>query len=305
MAINHRQFLSGKALTVSWPTAVQVRHWSQVFRALRVQWIFRGLYTGNPLPQLACATPAQPDPDFSVPECVAALEMLNQALERETVQRQELEHAFQHAKTALAQAEADLACVRSGERQARHQAMHDDLTALPNRRHLLQQLDQALAQHGPDSTGPTVLYLDLDDFKAVNDTHGHGVGDEVLRITAARLSAAVRHGDMVVRLGGDEFACLLRGVADPVPLRQLCTKLLDTVSCPMKIGSLQLLVRPSIGVAICSQQGTTAENLLACADSAMYAAKRGQSGFAFYGESAASEFAATSSCSFYSASARH
>lgn len=305
MAINHRQFMSGKALTVSWPTAVQVRHWSQVFRALRVQWIYCGLYNGSPLPQLACATPAQPDPDFSVPECVAALEMLNQALERESAQRQALERAFQHAKTALAQAEVDLACVRSGERQARHLALHDDLTALPNRRHLLQQLDHALAQHGPDSTGPTVLYLDLDDFKAVNDTHGHGVGDEVLRITAARLIGAVRHGDMVVRLGGDEFACLLRGVADPVPLRQLCAKLLDAVSCPMKIDSVQLLVRPSIGIAICSQQDTTAEDLLACADAAMYAAKRGRSGFALYGESAASGFNATSSCSVHNASARH
>lgn len=305
MAINHRQFLSGKALTVSWPTTVQVRHWSQVFRALRVQWIFRGLYTGKPLPELACATPAQPDPDFSVPECVAALEMLNQELERETAQRQELERAFHDAMTALAEAEADLACVRSGERHARHQALHDDLTALPNRRHLLQQLGHALARHGPDSTGPTVLYLDLDDFKAVNDTHGHCVGDEVLRITAARLSAAVRHGDMVVRLGGDEFACLLQGVADPAPLRQLCAKLLEAVSCPMKIDSLQLLVRPSIGIATCTQAGTTAENLLARADAAMYAAKRGQSGFAFYGESAGSEFTATNFCNVHGASARH
>lgn len=305
MAINHKQFMSGRALTVTWPTAVQVRHWNQVFRALRVQWIYRGLYNGNPLPHLACALPAQPDPDFSVPECVAALEMLHQALERETEQRQELERAFQNAKAALAQAEADLACVRSGERQARHQAMHDDLTALPNRRHLLQQLGHALAQHSPESPGPTVLYLDLDNFKAVNDTHGHGVGDEVLRITAARLIAAVRHGDMVVRLGGDEFACLLQGVADPAPLRQLCAKLVDVVSCPMKIDSLQLLVRPSIGIAMCSHPGTTAENLLACADAAMYAAKHGRSGFAFYGESAASEFAAASSCSVHGASARH
>lgn len=305
MAINHRQFLSGKALTVSWPTAVQVRHWNQVFRALRVQWIYRGLYNGTPLPELACAVPFKPDPDFSVSECVAALEMLHQALERETAQRQELERAFQNAKTALAEAEAELACVRSGERQARHQAMHDDLTALPNRRHLLQQLGQTLAQQGPDSTGPTVLYLDLDDFKAVNDAHGHGVGDEVLRITAARLIAAVRHGDMVVRLGGDEFACLLQGVADPVPLRQLCAKLLEAVSCPMKIDDLQLLVRPSIGIAICPHPATTAENLLACADTAMYAAKRGRSGFAFYGESVPFAYIAASPCSIQSPAARH
>lgn len=126
-----------------------------------------------------------------------------------------------------------------------------------------------------------MLFIDLDHFKTVNDTHGHGVGDEVLRITAARLNAAVRHGDLVVRLGGDEFACLLRGVADEAPLHQLCAKLLQAVCCPMKIGHLQLLVRPSIGVAICPQHGTQADALLACADAAMYAAKRERCGYAF------------------------
>ena len=108
----------------------------------------------------------------------------------------------------------------------------------------------------------------------------------MLRITAARLSAAVRHGDLVVRLGGDEFVCLLQGVADAAPLRQLCAKLLEAVSRPMKVADLQLLVCPSIGVAMCPQHGTAAKDLMACADAAMYAAKRERRGFAFYGEAA-------------------
>ncbi|KRD25301.1 diguanylate cyclase [Acidovorax sp. Root275] len=282
MGIHQRQFLFGKTLTTSWPSAIQIQHWTQVLGTLRARLLNP---SGDTIPNGLAPTPtAKPGPDFNLRECVAALEEMHQALERETAQRQELERTYQGTHLALIQAEADLACVRSGERRARHQALHDELTALPNRRHLLQQLGHALAQRRPGHPGPTVIYIDLDHFKAVNDTHGHGVGDEVLRIAAARLSAAVRHGDLVVRLGGDEFACLLQGIADTGPLRQLCSKLLDAVSRPMKVASLQLRVCPSIGVAICPQHGTAAEDLLACADAAMYAAKRDRRGFAFYGE---------------------
>ncbi len=287
MGNHQKQFLWGKALTTSWPSTAQLQRWNHITHAVLAQWV-RPWATQAP-PHVAYpahALHSRPGAGFTMPDCVAALEDMHQALQRETAQRQELERAIHGTRKALAQAEADLACVRGGERQARHLAMHDELTSLPNRRHLLQQLGHALAQRGPDHPGPAVIYIDLDHFKAVNDTHGHGVGDEVLRITAARLSAAVRQGDLVVRLGGDEFACLLHGVADAVPLRQLCTKLLDAVSRPMKVADLQLLVRPSIGVAMCPQHGTVAKDLLACADAAMYAAKRERRGFAFYGETA-------------------
>lgn len=284
MGIQQRQPVFGKTLTTSWPSAAQIQNWTRVLGTLRARLLKRET-PNEALPTGQILTIAhKPGPKFNLRECVAALEEMHHALQRETSQRQELERAYHSTQKALVQAEADLACVRGGERQARHQALHDDLTALPNRRHLQQQLDHALAQRRPGQPGPTVIYIDLDHFKAVNDTHGHGVGDEVLRIAAARLSAAVRHGDLVVRLGGDEFACLLQGVADTAPLRLLCAKLLEAVSRPMKVAHLQLLVCPSIGVAICPQHGTAAEDLLACADAAMYAAKRERCGFAFYGD---------------------
>ncbi|RZJ15755.1 MAG: GGDEF domain-containing protein [Acidovorax sp.] len=285
MRTHARQFLLGKALTTTWPSARQIDDWTQVLLALRARLLNQDLPDEAPHGGQTPALMAEAGADANVGECVAALEETRHALQRETAQRQELERAFQGIQKALVQAESDLACVRGGERQARHLALHDELTALPNRRHLLQELDQALAQRSPMRPGPTVIYIDLDHFKSVNDTHGHGVGDEVLCITAARLTAAVRQGDLVVRLGGDEFACLLHGVSDTAPLRQLCAKLLHAVSLPMKVADLQLLVCPSIGIAMCPQDGAVAaKDLLACADAAMYAAKRDRRGFTFYDE---------------------
>lgn len=283
MGLPPRQFLFSRSLTASWPTATQMQQWRGIWAATRAHLRVQPP-PGKTLPTGRARAAAQIGPDFTLRDCLAALQAMHLVLQHETAQRQALERACLDARQALTLAQEDLAWVRKGERQARHQALHDELTALPNRRHLLLQLGQALAQHCPERAGPTVIYIDLDHFKAVNDTHGHGVGDEVLRITAARLSAAVRHGDLVVRLGGDEFACLLQGIGSQAALRQLCTKLLEVVSRPMQIADLQLLVRPSLGVAICPPQGIAAHDLLARADSAMYAAKRARRGFAFYGD---------------------
>lgn len=288
MGDHQEQFLWGKALGTRWPTSAQLARWHQRTREALAQWfhpvVLQVEHRAPHLPQPARAIHAEPGTAPGLPECVVALAQMQRALRRETTQRQELERAFRQIRKALIQAEADLACLRGVERQARHQALHDELTSLPNRRHLLEQLGQALVQRETGHNGPTVIYIDLDQFKAVNDTHGHAVGDEVLRITAARLSAAVRHGDLVVRLGGDEFACLLAGGADVMPLRQLCAKLLEAVSLPMQVHGLQLLVRPSIGVAMCPEHATAVQGLLSCADAAMYAAKRKRCGFAFYGQ---------------------
>ena len=277
-----KQLLFGKPLTTPWPNSTQIRHWNQILRALRARLINRDLAVGPPQAGQPTHASSKPVPDFSVRECVAALDEMHKALQRETAQRQELEHAYQHAQSALQKAEADLDLVTRREHRARHMALHDELTALPNRRQLLEQLSGALAKHESHNLAFSVLYIDLDGFKGLNDRFGHCVGDEVLRITAARLRGAVRHDDLVVRVGGDEFICLLRGMADMPPLRQVCHKLVQTVSTPMKIGTQALLVHPSIGIAIYPHHATTAVELIACADSAMYAAKRKGCGFAFH-----------------------
>jgi diguanylate cyclase (GGDEF)-like protein len=215
-------------------------------------------------------------------DCLQALEQLHATLARERGCTEPLERQLRQARAALAATRIELAGTQVGERRARHLAQHDSLTSLPNRRYFRARLDDALHPHEQPAPALAVLFLDLDGFKPINDRHGHDTGDELLRIVAQRLSRSVRAEDMVCRLGGDEFACLL---ADPMGREQishLASKLFDAVSAPLKVGALELSVRPSIGIAVCPTDGDTAAALLKRADSAMYRAKRRQMGFAFF-----------------------
>ena len=190
--------------------------------------------------------------------------------------------ALWQIQSALARSQQDLAQAHAARLQASHRALHDGLTTLPNRDCFRQRLELELAQPGCAASGLAVLYLDLDGLKLINDGHGHAVGDELLRIVAARLARAVRAQDMVCRLGGDEFACLLGNVFNRDQLSHLACKLFDAVSAPLKIGDLELTVRPSIGIAVCPTDGNNSDALLRHADSAMYRAKRQQLGYAFF-----------------------
>lgn len=212
---------------------------------------------------------------------VAALDDGHAALVRELGRSRRLEADVTETRAALATALVDLAGTRAGERHARHLALHDGLTALPNRRYFREKLAEVLAQRRQEKPPIAVLYLDLDGFKPINDAHGHDIGDKLLQIVAARLSRTVRAGDMVSRIGGDEFACLIEGTLDRHRLAQLADKLYEAVSAPLRIGRLELVVRPSIGIAVCPADGDTAERLIESADAAMYRAKRTGAGHAF------------------------
>jgi diguanylate cyclase len=219
-------------------------------------------------------------------ECVDALGALQTALTHGRSRHRWLECELVDAQAALTQSRAALAATRHDERRARHLALHDSLTGLPNRRCFGERLDRALATVEPNHRGLAVLYLDLDGLKAINDRHGHDTGDELLQIVAARLRGALRTQDMVCRLGGDEFACLLNDPLNREQLEHLACKLFDTVSAPIQIGERTLVVRPSIGIAACPADGTDGATLLKHADCAMYRAKREQSGYMFFGDSA-------------------
>jgi diguanylate cyclase (GGDEF)-like protein len=221
-------------------------------------------------------------PHDGVLDCVGALEQLCTKVTSSLERTQQSERELRDAQHKLARLSAELAGSRLGERHARHRALHDDLTALPNRACFRDRLEQTLLRATPTSPGVVVLFLDLDGFKLVNDRQGHGAGDQVLRIVAARLAGAVRTGDLVARLGGDEFGCLLVSTMSRDELCHLALKLLDTIGEPVQIADSRFVVRPSIGVAVYPADATSARDLLDHADAAMYRAKRLRSGYAFF-----------------------
>ncbi len=210
------------------------------------------------------------------------LEQLETTLAHERYRRRHLERELFVARAALVQARADLVGTQAGERRARHLAFHDGLTSLPNRSFFRQRLDEALAGLEVPRPPLAVLYLDLDGLKQINDAHGHHVGDKLLAIVAVRLARAVRAEDVMSRLGGDEFACLVVNYLKREQLSHLARKLFNVVSAPLKMDKLEIVVRPSIGIAICPTDGVTADVLLRNADAAMYHAKRQQTGYAFF-----------------------
>lgn len=155
-----------------------------------------------------------------------------------------------------------------------HLAQFDQLTGLANRELLRYRLKSALATARRENGGLCVLYCDLDNFKQVNDSHGHGVGDLLLQQVAHRLQQCVRKSDTVARVGGDEFVMLLEGVSMPADVAAIANKILDALVLPFPVAGLHLHIRPSIGCAIYPDDGEDETNLLLKADAAMYSAKR-------------------------------
>ena len=221
---------------------------------------------------------------LSLLACADALDGFEAAADQDCEQRRRLESQISLMQAELRQTRDKLARTRVEERDARDLALHDSLTALPNRRYFAQRLTEALGDAAPRRQPLAVLFLDLDDFKPVNDAHGHATGEKMLKIIACRLSRTLRSADMVSRLGGDEFACLLHGLPEREQLSHMACKVIDAIAAPCKIGTLQLQVRPSIGISLFPHDGSDATALLRNADTAMYNAKRHQSGYAFFDE---------------------
>jgi diguanylate cyclase (GGDEF)-like protein/PAS domain S-box-containing protein len=164
------------------------------------------------------------------------------------------------------------------EDQLRHQALHDPLTGLPNRVLFVDRLSHALVRRGNPGTGLAVLFVDLDDFKEINDTLGHGAGDEMLVMVAARLAGVIRAEDTVGRLGGDEFAFLLED-SSPESAVHVADRILAALAEPFELGARTATLTASIGIATRSRLAhdgdatAIADDLLRDADTAMYAAK--------------------------------
>ncbi len=161
------------------------------------------------------------------------------------------------------------------EEYTQHVATHDQLTGLPTRALLNDRLEMALSRARRQRTHVAVIMLDLDHFKRVNDSLGHHVGDELLQGVACRLSDSVRGSDTVARLGGDEFVVLLPDLHDRADAERVAGSIVERISQPMLIGSHELHVTPSLGIALFPADGADTHELLRNADTAMYRAKSG------------------------------
>ncbi len=162
-----------------------------------------------------------------------------------------------------------------------YQAMHDSLTNLPNRTHMLEQLNIEIGMCEKTNSYMALLIIDLDRFKEVNDTLGHHIGDHLLQEVGRRLITLLRATDTVARLGGDEFAIILTG-AHRAQVIAVCKKIFKAMQRPVLIDEVSLRIGMSIGAALCPEHGNNTRLLMQRADVAMYDAKRHQSGFSIY-----------------------
>jgi diguanylate cyclase (GGDEF)-like protein len=208
--------------------------------------------------------------EAKVQDSADELTALNHALVVEVRERQLLEH--------------QLTASRAQEHAARHAAFHDSLTSLANRVLFNDRLEHGLAQAKRHGWTIVVMFMDLDNFKVINDTHGHEVGDQVLKTIAGRLQTMTREDDTVSRHGGDEFLNLFLGLKSRADAAAIATKIVQSLSRPCDVladGTPGPSVTPSIGIALYPADALTADDLVKCADKAMYRAKRERSGFAF------------------------
>lgn len=174
--------------------------------------------------------------------------------------------------------------LREAEMQLHRRSLYDTLTDLPNRNLFFDRLEQACANFNRNRKAFTVLMIDLDRFKEVNDSFGHHAGDQVLREVGGRFAAVLRATDTIARLGGDEFAVILPEVDSPVGAESVCNKLLQSLNLPVMAEGQALSVGASIGIAICPLHAEDTAALMRMADKAMYSAKRGLNKIVVHGD---------------------
>ena len=209
--------------------------------------------------------------ETKVQGCADDLSLVNQALQEEVKDRQALEF--------------ELIDMKEREGTARRDALHDALTSLPNRLLFNDRLEQGLAQARRHGWTLAVMFMDLDNFKSINDTYGHAAGDQVLQTAASRLKHMTRTDDTLSRHGGDEFLHLLLELDNAEAVAIIAEKIIRIVgeTCIVRVNNdcISYNIKLSIGIALFPRDGTTPQALVACADKAMYLAKKNKTGYAF------------------------
>jgi diguanylate cyclase (GGDEF)-like protein len=168
----------------------------------------------------------------------------------------------------------DINDLKRAEEQIRFHAYHDVLTCLPNRQLFRDRVRIGIAHARRSQRNAAVMFIDLDDFKKLNDTLGHTFGDEALVLMAERLASVLRKGDTLARPGGDEFQILIADVVSTADVERIARKLLHTIAKPLAIGTREIFLTASIGIALFPADGVDEESLMKSADSALFEAKQ-------------------------------
>jgi diguanylate cyclase (GGDEF)-like protein len=213
---------------------------------------------------------------FVVRRAQGILDRQSEALEE--VNR-ELDHRVQLRTKEL---QAEVVERRNAEERLDHLAHHDPLTGLPNRLMFIENLKHSIALASRGTRQLAVLFIDLDRFKEVNDTLGHGVGDELLIAVTHRLAGHLRTSDTLARLGGDEFVCVLEDIKDATEAGRVADKLINLLSQPFNILEHELFVSASVGICLYNADGDDVDTLVRNADTAMYQAKANGRGCSYF-----------------------
>jgi diguanylate cyclase len=209
------------------------------------------------------------------------IRQLQEALEKLTVVNQALKVGIRD-RTMV---DHQLAAAVEQEESSRTAALHDKLTALPNRVLFNDRLEHGIAQAKRHRWILAVMFVDLDKFKGINDRYGHQVGDAVLQTVATRLKQNARNDDTISRFGGDEFLCVMTQLHKQNDIAMIAAKIVKAIQAPCEMHVGDVIVNPcldaSIGISVFPKDGTSAPVLIKRADEAMYGAKEKKCGFAF------------------------
>ena len=236
----------------------------------------QGLKVNTPVQTMKEAITLNEDVEHQVATAADDLHQVNVELAKQVDEQVAVASELADTKADLAEVRGDLATSQASEEEARKLTLQDALTGLPNRLLFEQRLAQGLMQAKRHGWALAVLFVDIDNFKSINDSYGHDLGDKVLVIVASRLQSLVRGEDTVSRWGGDEFMCLLLEVRQEADVIRLAEKMVSRIAEAYESNGIVLSARASVGIAIYPVDGETAHILFKNADAAMFRAKRTQ-----------------------------
>jgi diguanylate cyclase (GGDEF)-like protein len=192
------------------------------------------------------------------------------------------EYSQHNSQKTLAYTREQLSAAKQEAHNAQLRALHDSLTGLPNRELFDDRLAHAIALAQRHDWTLAVMFIDLDQFKSINDTHGHTAGDKILKTIAERLLQYVRDEDTACRTGGDEFLYLVMDPKGNQNIEQIADAVFGTIAAPVSLDGSEFVIKPSIGIAVYPDHGSFGDDLIKNADAAMYHAKKSSRGIAFF-----------------------